>query len=70
MILPPHSGHNLPKTENQTEFTENRTENTETENFGSRFGTRFSGTEFTEVFSVPYLGKPNLPISTEVEKQR
>ena len=60
-----HSGHDLPKIENRTEFTENRTEFTETEKFGSRFGSEISGTEFTEVFSVPYLGKPKVPNNTE-----
>jgi hypothetical protein len=56
-----HSGHEIPRTENRTEFTE-------TEKFGSMFGTRFSRTEFTEVLSVLYLGKPKEPICTELEQ--
>jgi len=64
-----HPGHQIPKTENRTEFTENRTEFTEnrtefteTEKFGSLFGT-----EFTEVYSVLYLGKPKYRTSTEYD---
>jgi hypothetical protein len=63
-----HSGHEIPRTENRTEFNENRTKFTETEKFGSMFGTRFSRTEFTEVLSVLYLGKPKEPICTELEQ--
>ena len=51
-------GHEKPKTENRTEFTE-------TEQFGSRFGSDFSGTEITEVFSVLDLGKPKYRAGTE-----
>jgi hypothetical protein len=60
-VAPGHPGHEIPRTENRTENTENRTENTETEFFGTLFGSWFSGTEFTEVNSVLYLGEPNLP---------
>jgi len=34
-----HAEHQIPKTENRTEFIENRTKFTETEKFGSLFGT-------------------------------
>jgi hypothetical protein len=56
-----YPGHEIPKTEYRTESTENRTESTETEIFGTLFGSQFPGTEFTEVYSVLYLGLPNLP---------
>ena len=49
-------GHKKPKTENRTEITGTETEVTETENFGSMFGSRFSGTEISTVNSVPELG--------------
>jgi hypothetical protein len=60
-LLLTHPGHEIPNTEYRTESTENRTESTETEIFGTLFGSQFPGTEFTEVYSVLYLGLPNLP---------
>jgi hypothetical protein len=47
--------------------TKYRTESTETEIFGTLFGSQFSGTEFNEVYSVLYLGLPNLPKCVDCE---
>jgi hypothetical protein len=54
-------GHEIPRTEYRTKFTENRTEFTETEKFGSMFGSKFLGTEFTEVNTETEPILPNLP---------
>ena len=56
-------GHEIPKIETEPKNTENWIRN---RIIRFLFGTRFPGTEFTEVLSVLGLGKPKLPNSTEL----
>jgi hypothetical protein len=51
-------GHKIPRTETEPDKTENRTEKYRTEKIRFLFGSRSSGTEFTEVNSVFTLGLP------------
>jgi hypothetical protein len=45
LVVVARGGHKIPRTENRTEFTENRTEIYRTEIFGSMFGSEFARTE-------------------------